>query len=251
MRKTLLTLSLSVLSSLMTASGAAAAASDDAQAFTLDPESVRIVQVAGPQSLAPLPPGPRLPGGINPDIIVNIGKIIFGIIEANRPVVDVKQSYAAAVPDGITHWAQLAGWSAPQTTTYEFTAKNIKGEKAINVRYQVFRTVGGNYQGKGKYLTGVTVEPIAITVSPGFKFYLEAAVPPESVANVGTHDDPIAGMVAMLKWKIQTGANETRGSRIYYLQGDGEFREVGDGSEAARVQAARKMVDALGSSVQW
>lgn len=225
----------------------------------IDVSSIRIVRLDAPQAQAPAPapapipaprPGPGLPGGINPDIIVNIGKIIMDIIEANRPVVDVKQSYAAAVPSGIKHWTELAGWSAPQATSFLFTANNAKGAKAIEVRYQVLRTVGGNYQGKGKYLTGVTLEPVSIEVSSGFKFYLDVTVPPESVANVGTSEDPIAGMVAILRWKIQAAGKETRGSRMYYLQGDGLFREISDPAGAIQAGAAQ-MASALEEPVRW
>lgn len=252
MKKMFFALFLSVLAALP----AAASQTPQSAAEEIDASSIRIIRLSPQAEVAapaPIPgprPGPGLPGGINPDIIVNIGKIIMGIIEANRPVVDVKQSYAAAVPSGITHWTQLAGWSAPQTSMYLFTANNTKGGKAIEVRYQIFRTVGGNYQGKGKYLTGVTVEPISIEVSSGFKFYLEASVPPDSVANVGTSEDPIAGMVAALKWKIVAAGKETRGAKLYYLQGDGLFREIGDSSGAVQAAVSRT-AQSLENMVRW
>lgn len=226
------------------------AAQKDPDAFTLDASSVRLLRLAelppapplppGPIPPGPFPPGPLPPGGINPGDIINIGKIIWEIIEANRPVVDVRQSYAAAVPKGITHWTELSGWNPPELSVYELTADNKRGGKAVQVRFQVMRTAGGNYRGKGKYLTGVTVEPIMISVSSGYKFYLEAFVPPETVANRGSQEDPIAGMVAVLRWTIKTVAKETRGSRQFYLQGDGLFKEItaNPGVLSGNVQAA-------------
>ena len=90
-----------------------AAASKDPQAYTLDVNSIEDVRLQDPgkppvprensPAPAPLPP-------VNPDIITNIGKIIWEIIEANRPVVD--SSRHTAVPDGVTHWTH-GGLEAP------------------------------------------------------------------------------------------------------------------------------------------
>jgi hypothetical protein len=269
MRKTFLILSLAVFCAPAFALAAEfspeeiEAARKDPQAFVLDRGSVRIIRINGerapepppnvppvPPAPGPLPPSPLPPGGINPDIIVNIGKMIWEIIEANRPVVDVKQSYATAVPDGITHWTQLAGWSPPELTVYELSAKNLRGGNAVQVRFQVMRTAGGSFRGKGKYLTGVTIEPLMISVSSGYKFYLEAAVPAESVANRGSHDDPIAGMIATLKWKIKTAANETQGTRLYYLQGDGLFKDI-TGFPQSLKEDSQKALRGLQSPIVW
>lgn len=232
------------------------AAQKDPDAFTLEASSVRLVRLAELPPAPPLPPSPIPPvpfppgGGINPGDIINIGKIIWEIIEANRPVVDVKQSYAAAVPRGITHWTQLAGWNPPELSVYELTADSKRGGRAIQVRFQVMRTTGGNYQGKGKYLTGVTVEPIMISVSSGYKFYLEAFVPPESVTNRGSQEDPIAAMVATLKWTIKTVAKETRGSRLFYAQGDGLFKEI-TANPGVLVRKARPALERLEAPLSW
>ena len=232
------------------------AASKDPQAYTLDVNSIEVVRLDPSQDPGKPPvPGENAPAPapippVSPDIIVNIGKIIWEIIEANRPVVDIKQSYATAVPDGVTHWTQLAGWKPPEVTVYEFTAKNLKWEKAIQVRFQVMRTAGGKYKDKGDYLTGVTVEPLMISVTSGFKFYLEAAVPKESVVNVGSQDDPVAGMIAALRWKIQTVWKETRGARLYYLQGDGLFKEI-TGTSGSLLRHGESAIERLGAPAGW
>ncbi|MFA5140114.1 MAG: hypothetical protein WC728_12855 [Elusimicrobiota bacterium] len=222
-----------------------AAAKADPKAFTIDPQTIEFREIGPfraqggtPDVTIPKPPsGSPLPSPIPPigpstgqdplvviDRIINIWEKIWKIVEQNKPVVDIRTTYAGAVPDGITHWTQLAGWSAPVGTRYGFSAKNFYGVTVIDVTFVVFRQHSGNYKGKGKYLTGVTAEPTNVSVAWGYKLNINAEVP--SVANVGTAEDPIASMMAKLNWKIATLVKEEQGTWIYYLRGDGQFREI-------------------------
>lgn len=198
--------------------------------FTLDMATVKLEKV-GPADLPvpspnPLPPGEGVPGNPIADIgtIINIGQKIWQIIVANKPVVDIKTSFAAAVPKGITSADQLSGWKPPEGTVYALKAKNVYGTEVINLRYMVLRTAGGAYDGKGKYLTAVTVQPLNVDVLWGYRFTLSASAP--STTNAGTATDPVAGMMLVLDWKIETPIKESRGSGVYYVQGDGVFKDV-------------------------
>lgn len=162
------------------------------------------------------------------DKIINLAEKIFTIIERNKPVVDINVNYANAVPQGTNHWTQLQNWKRPMTKTYAFSSKNYFGSEVIRVKYQVTWTYGGDYQGKGKFLTGVTVEPLAVKVLWGYKFSLVAEVPDSTIINVGTSEDPIAAMQVNLKWKIATVLKETNGKNVYFIQGDGFFQQIGD-----------------------
>jgi hypothetical protein len=236
------------------------AAMADPQAFMIDPESVKFSRLEvpfrpmGSQADEPAPPpvDPVDPGGsIDPDQIINIYRQIWQIILDNQPVVDVKNSYAAAVPKGVDHWTQLAGWKPPQGTVYAFEANNLYGKAAIRVRYQVMRTAGGSYNGKGKYLTNVTVEPLMVDVSWGYKFSMDAQVAPESIANVGSTEDPIAGMVCGLRWSIHTAVKHVEGKSLYYLQGDGLFQELGGPFKKPYQEEAKRAVEKLQLPVSW
>ena len=169
----------------------------DPNYLTLDPSSAMIVELdskggtidpqlpAGPVINPPIPSGdqlPKPPSGpvINPpvgpgtppagptagetiaiiDQIVNLAEKIWNIIDKNRPVVNITTNYANAVPYGTSHWTQLQSWSKPSTKKYAFSMKNGYGTEVVKVTYQVHWTHSGNFQGKGKFLTGVTVEPL-------------------------------------------------------------------------------------------
>ncbi|MCX7641631.1 MAG: hypothetical protein N2Z20_03250 [Elusimicrobiales bacterium] len=160
------------------------------------------------------------------DKIVNLAQKIWDIIEKNQPVVNISVNYANAIPYGLQHWTQLQGWSKPKTLKYSFVAKNGYGAEVVKVVYQVHATYGGNYQGKGKFLTGVTVEPISVETAWGYKVSLVAEVPDSTIANVGTHEDPIASMKVHLRWKIHTMIKDLQQQAIYYVDGTGKIEEI-------------------------
>ncbi len=223
------------------------AAQKDPGAFTIDESSIEIVKLGpavSPAEVEPLEGG----GGEDPtvilDSIINLGQKIWKIIDDNKPVVDVRTQYATALPEGVKGWSSMAGWQRPKGTIYQLTAKNAYGGQVINLRYQVLRTAGGSYQGKGKYLTAVTVEPLLVEVAWGYHFTMSASVPDTSIVNVGTAEDPVAAMTAQLAWRIQTAIKDSQGKGLYYLQGDGAYQEVGgpfkrEGLEKAKAGVAK------------
>jgi hypothetical protein len=204
-------------------------------------------QIPGPVINPPIPgpevpfpqPGPAInppPGGsglgeiiqnINViDNVVNLAQKMWDIIEKNQPVVNITTNYANAVPYGTTHWSQLQGWSKPATKKYAFSIKNTAGREVVKVAYQVHYTYDGNLRGKGKFLTGVTIEPLNVVTSWGYKVSLVSEVPDSTVANVGTHEDPIASMQVQLKWTVHNAFKDTTAKAIYYVQGDGLLQEL-------------------------
>jgi len=214
------------------------AAQKDPKMYTLDESSIRITKVGPTVSPSDIP-SPGNGGGIGDaipvlDQMINIGQKIWKIIADNKPVVDVKTQYATALPKGLSGWTDLGGWHPPVGTIYEMEAKNAYGMQMIHLRYQVLRTYGGSYQGKGRYLTAVTVEPLLVEVGWGYHFSMDATVPDSSIVNVGTSADPVAGMMATLNWHISTVIKDSQGQGLYYLQGDGGYKEVGGpfGSES-------------------
>lgn len=205
------------------------AAKKDPGTYTIDEASIAIEKIGPAVKMTEITPPSTGPGDdlVLIDQIINLGQKIWAIIEKNKPVVEVKNSYATALPKGITNWGELEGWSQPKGTVYTLTANNAYGTRVINVRFQVLRTYGGSYNGKGKFLTAVTVEPLLVEVLWGYQFNLTAEVPDTSVINVGTSADPVAAMMPTLKWQIKTVLKDSQGKSLFYLQGDGLYKEVG------------------------
>jgi hypothetical protein len=230
-----------------------AAASRDPKAYTVDELSVQITKVGPTVTPTEVTP-PDAGGGADPtvilDQIINIGQKIWKIVVDNKPVVDIKTTYATALPEGVKGWAAMGGWQRPKGTIYQLTAKNAYGIQVINLRYQVLRTAGGSYKGTGKYLTAVTVEPLLVEVAWGYHFSMEAAVPDTSIVNVGTTENPVAAMMAQLGWHISTPIKDSQGKGIYYLQGDGAYQEIGgpfkrDEIDVIKAKIAKTMGETL------
>jgi hypothetical protein len=229
------------------------AAQNDPKQYTLDESSFKIDKIGPTVSPTDILPPAGSGGGLGDalpvlDQLINTGMKIWKIIADNHPVVDVKTSYATAIPKGMTNWADLSGWQVPKGTIYEISAKNLYGVQVIHVRYQVLRTYGGNYQGKGKFLTAVTVEPLQVDVAWGYHYSMDANVPETSIVNVGTSADPIAGMMATLNWHISTSLKDSQGTGLYFLQGDGAFREVGGPFSNQSLEKAKLSAAAAGKN---
>jgi len=211
-------------------------AQKDPAAYTIDEKSVKV------ERLTPTPQD--APGAINalPSLgeIVNTFKAVWKVIEDNKPVVDVKTDFAAALPKAAKDWTDMAEWNAPVGTVYRMSAKNLYGATVVDVRYQVLRTWGGSYNGKGRYLTNVTVAPMpdGVSVLWGYHFSLTTTVPDSGIVNVGTYADPIAGMTVQTAWRISTVVKDSQGQGTYFVEGDGSFREI-DGPPATALSAAR------------
>ena len=228
----------------------ASAANLDENSLTLDENSAVIEEVTGKNlvSLSPQAGAESRDIGtalVIADQVVNLVDKILDLIAKNQPVVTQNIGYANAVPYGISHWTQMQGWSKPSTKQYSFTVKNKTGGNAVSVLYQVHWTHSGNYQGIGKYLTGVTIEPLKVTTAYGYTVDLTAEVPDSTVANVGTSADPIASMQVQLKWKVHSIFSDVQEKAIYYVRGDGAMEAIGTPFNRALEQKNQEKMEAV------
>lgn len=159
--------------------------------------------------------------GIYLDQIVNMGVKIWNIVEAGKPVVNVKMDVANALPMGLQCWTDLAGWQIPQSKVYEVAYENGFGAEVVTFAFRVTFTAGGNMNGKGKYLTNATFMPASLNVSWGFTFNATAEIP--SVFNMGTSEDPVAGMQMVMKWSVDTAFSHIEESETFFVSGDNKL----------------------------
>lgn len=158
------------------------------------------------------------------DQIINIGKKIFAVIEAGRPVVNLKIDNANALPKGLTCWSDLAGWNVPQSKVYNVQYENGFGMTVVDFTYRVLYTAGGNYNGVGKYITNATFQPANVSVGWGFNFDASATIP--SVFNTGSKNDPVAGMQMNMEWKVTNVVSHEQGAESYYVSGENKMEKL-------------------------
>jgi hypothetical protein len=222
--------------------------------FTVNPDSVKVTLIEVKEEpsmnyvrLQEQPPKDIASVIVTIEKIVNIASKVWEIVKENKPVINIETKYATAYPEGVTSATQLASWSRPKTYVYGFYAENLYGSVMIDCKYKFSYTYNGAYKGKGKYLTGVAIIPEVAQVGWGYKFYMSAAVPDSTIANVGTDSNPVAAMQMKLTWKMSTVLKEVTGTSVYYVEGTGYFDEIASpwkkGKEAADVKAAAPLLN--------
>lgn len=158
------------------------------------------------------------------DRIINIGKKIWGIMDAGRPVINVTSITANALPQGLTCWSDLAGWNVPESKVYRVTYENGFGADVVRFAYRVSWTAGGNLDGVGKYLTNANIAPADVHVSWGFNLNASGEVP--SVFNTGTKEKPVAGMQMLMKWQVKSVVTEKINTESFYVGGDNMMKKL-------------------------
>jgi hypothetical protein len=158
------------------------------------------------------------------DTIINIGKKVWAIVEAGKPVVNVELNSASAMPAGIKGWQQLAGWKAPRSSTYRVHYTNLYTMNVVDFSYRVMFTYGGNYKGLGRYVTGATIVPAALDVAWGYSFKANVEIP--TVVNMGTIKDPVGGIQMNVNWEVGTVIKNSQTRASYFVDGLGQLKQL-------------------------
>ena len=182
--------------------------------------------------IKPLVSGQQTSSEVNPlnvlevyvDQIINIGKKIFAVIEAGRPVVNIKIDTANALPKGLTCWSDLSGWNIPQSKVYNVVYYNGFGMEIVNFDYRLTYTAGGSADGVGQYITNATFMPANLSVAWGFEFNANAAIP--SILNTGTRQAPVAGMQMNMDWKVTSPLAHEQATESYFVTGANTLVEL-------------------------
>ncbi len=203
------------------------------------PESVRrhlLVQELTSQAVADVDAG-KFPqfthdesgdedGEIFLDRIWNIGKKLWAVVEAGKPVVNVNFDFASALPFGVKSAAQLDNWKIPQSKAFRVVARNGFGATTVDFTYRIVYIPGGEFSGKGKYLSRIAIYPQSVWVAWGYTFNAQAQVPESGIINLGSSADPLAGAQVDVNWKIDTVLVSSQGTGNYFVQGDGGFKNL-------------------------
>lgn len=174
--------------------------------------------------------GPSLSGGPFDDVelaldqIINIGKKIWNIVVAGKPVMNYKTDIATAMPQGVKCWLDLSNWQAPISKTYSYTAKNAFGMDVVKFNYRVIFVYGGGVNGQGQYIGYATTQPVDMVVQWGFKLNAVGSVP--TVFNTGSKNDPVGGMQMNMNYRIESPMTTIEQSQAYFISGKGEFKKL-------------------------
>ena len=161
------------------------------------------------------------------DTIISMGTKIYKIIEAGKPVVSREDAVWKLLPKVSGQEVDemdLEGWYSPAYRKYHLELKNLYGMVVVSLRYTINYTYGGQYEGKGRYLTGVEIRHEDLLVRWGYNFSAKAIR--VSIVNHGTKQNPVVGMTLKLSTVVKTVMNESQRDYTYHVKGDGSFQEM-------------------------
>ncbi|MEK7357995.1 MAG: hypothetical protein AAB250_16210 [Bdellovibrionota bacterium] len=156
---------------------------------------------------------------------VTLGKKVWEIVVANKPVVNVSTQKVSILPQAQTDWRLMSNWNPrPFAKTYVIEARNGYGMKVIKHAYTVAFNYGGKYNGRGAFLANATIIPSQIEVAWGYK--LNSKVQVGEAVNTGDLDSPIPGINLELQYKIDTVIKHSSGRDNFFVMGNGRVEHL-------------------------
>lgn len=151
---------------------------------------------------------------------ITIGKKVWEIISANKPVANVTTNRITILPKDQPHWQDMERWKGPMAKSFEVVAKNGFGQTVIRQVYTIIFNYGGQYNGKGSFIANATIVPSVTEVSWG-GFRLDADVQLGDVVNTGLASDPVPAIDLQVHWKMGSVVKHIEGREIYVVNGLG------------------------------
>jgi hypothetical protein len=195
--------------------------------------SVKVTRIK-PQPLVEMP---AIPG--NPidevamyiDSLIAIGKKIWPIIDAGRPVINTTgiAPSISVLPfiegtDPKAAYYEMANWSDPKIASYHVSYKNGIGKEVVGFDYTVYFQHSGDLNGKGKYITNLKVQATQVYAAWGFNFDAKSEL--VGIANTGSKDQPVASATIEISYKVRGLINEMRNAQTVYVKGTGDIRSL-------------------------
>jgi hypothetical protein len=170
---------------------------------------------------------PTIPGALAATKeFIALGKQVYKIIEAGRPVVSSKSEPVQILPNDksgeLVDAFSLSDWSEPVVKKYRIRAKNYLGMSPATFEFILIFTPGGRFEGKGYYITGAQIKPTKMDVKWGYTLNAEFKV--QSIMNAGSSKNPIAAAVLAIDYTISTVLQENTASRLFYINGLGKVK---------------------------
>ena len=189
--------------------------------------SMSVTEVEALTPMAELPTNPIGEVIAVIDSMIAIGKKIWPIIEAGRPVITNRLVPAISILPKLEEGPnptlnQMSNWSIPKVKSYRVSFKNAFGSEVVGFTYTLFWQYNGDYKGNGKYVTNLKVQASQIYMSWGFNF--DATSELIGITNVGSNEAPVASGIIQVAYAVKGLMNEVRRSQSFYVDGLGNFQ---------------------------
>ncbi len=157
--------------------------------------------------------------------LIALGTKIWEIVKKGKPVTNLSFSKPVSVlpnnENPTTAFNSMSGWSAPTSRKYRIEYTNLLGMNVISFNYTVYFQHSGRYQGKGEYITGLTVKASNVAVSWGFEFNASSEL--ETISNRGSMEDPMAAATVRINYQASSVLRDIQSSESFHVAGNGEI----------------------------
>lgn len=158
--------------------------------------------------------------------LIALGKEIYAIVEAGKPVVTMETEPIHILPKTISGSAidafDLQGWRAPVVRKYKYVATNYMNVDTVVLNFMLIFSYGGNLDGKGSYISGAQVKPTLVDVKWGYK--LDATYKVQSIMNQGSSSNPVAAAILMFDFNMSTVVQDRSLNQTFFINGKGQVK---------------------------
>lgn len=157
---------------------------------------------------------------------VALGETIYTLVQKGKPSNTTEFAPISVVPKDpiskeIVEPFDLEGFSMPVQKKYTTIIKSGVSE-AIRFEYMVMYSYGGSYEGFGKWITGVQIIPVSVKTSYGWDF--NATMKVSGIMNHGTKADPVAGVIVVVKYQMNSWRTAQERNDTFHITGRGELK---------------------------
>lgn len=118
----------------------------------------------------------------------------------------------------------MGGWSIPVTKHYKISYTNGFNSEVVAFIYSITFQHGGQFEGKGKYLTGIRASARNISVAWGFD--LDASSSLIAISNVGTPANVVAGATVEMSYTVKNWTKTLTTNESFFVAGDGRLYKL-------------------------
>lgn len=162
------------------------------------------------------------------DRLIAFGTKVWSIIKKGEPVSNVNFAQPISIiPESFEmsdSFHKMNGWSAPKSRRYKIDYKNRLGMKVISFEYALRFQFNGEYEGKGNYITGLTVSASNVSVAWGFKINANSEL--VSISNRGTADSPIAAATMRVQYNVDSVFRKNSTVEEFHVTGEGKITKL-------------------------
>lgn len=159
------------------------------------------------------------------DFVV-LGEKVYDLVQKGRPTVSTSFAPISFVPkidSEPVNPLEMEGFKVPRSKTYKISYVNMLGVEVVNFKFSIIYSYGGSYKGKGKYLAGIYVSS---NIQTGYMYDFKATMTVASATNIGTIEDPIAGVTLSLEHQVKTFSKHTNKTQNFFIDGNGNFTKL-------------------------